>query len=123
MPLKSAKLPHNRGRELEPKRRDSQALLAWKQRMASAEEEEIYKQRAATSETVKRNLRRYRGLIQLTVSRLEKCQVRGLWCALALPPASTVSMPRRSGRPAQGAHHTATTRAHAIYRGSVYPQH
>jgi transposase len=35
MPPKGAKNPGNRGRELEPKRGDSQAVLSWKRRMAS----------------------------------------------------------------------------------------
>ena len=43
MPPKPAKNPENRGRELEPKRGDSEAVLAWKQRMASEEGKEIYK--------------------------------------------------------------------------------
>jgi hypothetical protein len=51
VPPKSAKLPQNRGRELEPKRGDSQALLAWKQRMASAEGKEIYKRPPAKPST------------------------------------------------------------------------
>jgi transposase len=83
VPPKSAKNPQNRGRELEPKRGDSDAVLAWKQRMASAEGKEIYKQRAATSETVNADLRTYRGLTQLTVRGLKKMQCVALWCALA----------------------------------------
>ncbi len=83
VPPKSAKNPHNRGRELEPKPGDSPAVLAWKQRMASAEGKEIYKQRAATSETVNADLRSYRGLIPLTVRGLKKAKCVALWCALA----------------------------------------
>jgi hypothetical protein len=47
VPPKPAKNPHNRGRELEAKRGDSEAVLAWKQRMASEGGKEIYQQRAA----------------------------------------------------------------------------
>ena len=43
LPPKSAKNPQNRGRELEPKRGDSEAVLAWKRRMASEAGKEIYK--------------------------------------------------------------------------------
>jgi transposase len=83
LPPKSAKNPKNRGRELEPKRGDSAAVLGWKQRMASAEGQEIYKQRAATSETVNADLRSYRGLTQITVRGLNKIKCVALWCALA----------------------------------------
>ena len=83
VPPKLAKNPNNRGRELEPKHGDSDAVLAWKQRMASEEGKEIYKQRAATSETVNADLRSYRGLTQFTVRGLSKIKCVALWCALA----------------------------------------
>jgi transposase len=83
VPPKPAKNPQNRGRELEAKRGDSDAVLAWKQRMASAEGKEIYKLRAATSETVNADLRSYRGLTQFTVRGLNKIKCVALWCALA----------------------------------------
>ncbi len=84
VPPKPARQPRqNRGRELEPKPGDSEAVLAWKQRMASAEGKEIYRQRAATSETVNADLRSYRGLTQLTVRGLAKAKCVALWCALA----------------------------------------
>ena len=76
VPPKPAKNPQNRGRELEPKRGDSEAVLAWKQRMSSEAGKEIYKQRAATSETVNADLRSYRGLGQITVRGLER---RNAW--------------------------------------------
>jgi transposase len=83
VPPKPARNPQNRGRELEPKPGDSDAVLAWKQRMASAEGQKIYKDRAATSETVNADLRMYRGLVPLTVRGLEKITCVALWCALA----------------------------------------
>lgn len=83
VPPKGARTPANRGRELEPKPADSAALLDWKQRMRSEEGKEIYKQRAATSETVNADLRTYRGLSQLTVRGLAKARCVALWCALA----------------------------------------
>ena len=83
VPPKPARNPQRRGRELEPKAGDSEAVRAWKRRMASAEGKEIYKQRAATSETVNADLRSYRGLTQLTVRGLTKAQCVALWCALA----------------------------------------
>jgi transposase len=83
VPPKPARNPQRRGRELEPKLGDSAALLAWKRRMASAEGKEIYRQRAATSETVNADLRSYRGLTPLTVRGLAKAKCVALWCALA----------------------------------------
>src|SRR5271169_473724 len=62
VPPKPARNPQNRGHELEPKPSDSGAIRAWKQRMESEEGKKIYKQRAATSETVNAELRTYRGL-------------------------------------------------------------
>jgi transposase len=83
VPPKPARTAEKRGRELEPKARDSAAEAAWKQRMASVEGQEIYKQRASTSETVNADLRSYRGLTQLTVRGLSKIRCVALWCALA----------------------------------------
>jgi transposase len=82
VPAKPARNPQNRGHELEPKPSDSEAIRAWKQRMGSEEGKEIYKQRAATSETVNAELR-YRGLAPLTVRGLNKIKCVALWCALA----------------------------------------
>ena len=83
VPPKPARNPQNRGRELESKPGDSEAIKAWKQRMASEEGKKIYKERAATSETVNADLRTYRGLVPLTVRGLEKITCVALWCALA----------------------------------------
>ena len=83
VPPKPARNPQNRGHELEPKPSDSEAIGAWKQRMGSEEGKKIYKQRAATSETVNAELRTYRGLVPLTVRGLNKIKCVALWCALA----------------------------------------
>jgi transposase len=83
VPPKPARNAHRRGGELELRRTDSAAVLAWKQRMAGEEGKEIYKQRAATSETVNGDLRSYRGLTQMTVRGLNKARCVALWCALA----------------------------------------
>ena len=79
VPPKPARNAENRGRELETKPGDSAALRAWKQRMASPEGQEIYRQRASTSETVNADLRGCRGLTQFTVRGLSKikCVARG----------------------------------------------
>jgi len=83
VPAKPAKNPKNRGRELEIKPGDSEAVRAWKQRMASEAGKEIYKQRASTSEPVNGDLRTYRGLTQMLVRGLAKNRCVALWCALA----------------------------------------
>lgn len=83
VPPKPATKAKNRGHELEVKRGDSEAVREWKQRMASEEGKEIYKQRAATSETVNADLRTYRGLTQILVRGLGKNRCVVLWCALA----------------------------------------
>jgi IS5 family transposase len=51
--------------------------------MRSAEGKQIYKQRAATSETVNAELRTYRGLGRIPVRGLAKARCVALWCALA----------------------------------------
>jgi transposase len=83
VPPKPARHAQKQGHELEPKRGDTEAVLAWKRRMASGEGKEIYKERAATSETVNADLRSYRGLSQFTVRGLNKIRCVALWCALA----------------------------------------
>lgn len=83
VPPKNARLEANRGKELKPKKGDSPAMLRWKERMASEQGKEIYKQRAATSETVNADLRTYRGLSQITVRGKDKIKCVALWCALA----------------------------------------
>jgi hypothetical protein len=83
IPPKMAQETTRRGRELEPRPADTAAVLAWKERMAAEEGKEIYRQRAATSETVNADLRSYRGLTQITVRGLKKARCVALWCALA----------------------------------------
>lgn len=83
VPPKSARTEKNRGRELEIKPGDSKAVQEWKTRMGSEEGKEIYKQRAATSETVNADLRTYRGLTQILVRGLDKSRCVALWCVLA----------------------------------------
>jgi hypothetical protein len=83
MPPKPSVSGPRKGRELEPCRRDSQAVLAWKRRMSAETGKEVYRQRAATSETVNADLRTYRGLTQITLRGLKKARCVALWCALA----------------------------------------
>ena len=83
VPPKPARKPEKRGHELDPQPGDSEAVQAWKQRMRSEEGKQIYKQRAATSETVNAELRTYRGLGRILVRGLAKARCVALWCAIA----------------------------------------
>lgn len=66
----------------EPKPGDSQAVAAWRARMATAEAKQIYKGRAATAECVNA-LARGRGLVRLVVRGLAKVRAVALWHAVA----------------------------------------
>jgi transposase len=83
MPPKGATNPARRGQELDAKPGDREAVKAWKQRMRSEEGKQIYKQRAATSETINADLRTFRGLGRITVRGLKKIRCVVLWSALA----------------------------------------
>ena len=50
-----------------PREEDSEAVAAWRQRMRSEEAKSIYKQRAATAETVNADAKKHRGLDSLNV--------------------------------------------------------
>lgn len=66
----------------QPKPGDSPEVATWRQRMATPEAKEIYKQRAATAETVNADLRCYRGLGPLLVRSSSKVRCVVLWAAL-----------------------------------------
>ncbi len=83
VPPKPARNPANRGRELEPRPRDSEAVREWKRRMGGEGGKAVYKQRASTVETVNADLKTHRGLVQLTVRGLAKARCVALWSALA----------------------------------------
>jgi Transposase DDE domain len=65
----------------EPKPGDSEAVAAWRGRMATEAAKAIYKGRAATAECVNA-LARGRGMIQLAVRGLVKAKAMALWQAL-----------------------------------------
>ena len=83
VPPKPARKPERRGRELEPRPGDSEAVRAWKERMRSDEGQKVYKERASTSETVNADVRCHRGLGPLVVRGLKKVRCVALWSALA----------------------------------------
>ena len=76
VPEPRAKKKDEQGNEVpqdkhQPKPDDSEAVASWRQRMASAQAKELYKQRAATAECVNAQARN-RGLLQMPVRGLAK---------------------------------------------------
>ncbi len=65
-----------------PKPDDKPAVASWRERMATDEAKEIYKQRAATAETVNADLKQWRGLTRFSVRGLTKVTTVVLWAAL-----------------------------------------
>jgi len=66
----------------QPKPGDSPAVAAWRQRMGTPEAKVIYKQRAATAETVNADLRTWRGLDRFRVRGRPKILCVALWSAI-----------------------------------------
>jgi transposase len=65
------------------KRGDSEVIAAWRRRMGRQRSKEIYRQRAATAETVNADLKMWRGLDRFGVRGLDKALCVTLWSALA----------------------------------------
>jgi IS5 family transposase len=78
----SPKTPRGHGRGRDWRRRNDEATLAWRTRMATDAAQAIYKERAATAECVNAQARN-RGLQQLVVRGLRKARAVLLWFALA----------------------------------------
>ena len=81
-----APVPKPRKKDVDPhapKKTDSPEVAQWRQRMATPEAKELYKQRAATVETVNAECKTYRGLGPLLVRGLNKVRCVALWSALA----------------------------------------
>lgn len=66
-----------------PKRGDGPHVAAWRKRMATPEAKAIYKERAATSETINADLKTWRGLDRLHVRGITKVTCIALWAVLA----------------------------------------
>lgn len=66
-----------------PRPHDSPEVAAWRQRMGSAEAKEIYRDRAATAETVNADLKTWRSLDRFLVRGLRKTLSVALWNVLA----------------------------------------
>jgi hypothetical protein len=67
----------------QPKRTDSAAVAAWRERMGTEGAKTTYKQRAATIETVNGELKTERGLDRFRVRGLIKARCVALWSVLA----------------------------------------
>lgn len=83
MPPKPPRNKDKRGSEFEPCPTDSDAVKRWRQRMGSDQGKAIYKERAATSETINADAKAHRGLDRLNVRGLQKAKCVALWFALA----------------------------------------
>jgi transposase len=68
---------------LTPQPDDSPAIAAYRQRMGSEAGKEIYRQRAATAETVNADLKTWRGLDRLLLRGTAKVLIAATWSALA----------------------------------------
>jgi transposase len=83
LPPKPPRDPEKFGSEYEPRPNDGEAVEQWRRRMGGEAGRGVYKERAATSETVNADLKTHRGLVPLTVLGLAKATCVALWCALA----------------------------------------
>jgi transposase len=66
-----------------PREGDSEAVAQWRARMNTDAAKEIYKDRAATSETINADLRTFRGMSPFAVRGIAKATCVTLWSALA----------------------------------------
>ena len=83
VPPKPPRNKKERGSEYDPRPGESPVIKEWRERMGSDQGQEIYKQRASTSETVNGDLRTHRGMGRMLVRGLKKARCVALWCALA----------------------------------------
>jgi transposase len=82
-PIKDEEKKRTQGEDpFAPRRGDTPAIAAWRQRMGTPEAKEIYKQRAATAECVNA-IARNRNLWFIRVRGLVKARAIALWYALA----------------------------------------
>ena len=71
---------------------DSPAIADWRRRMASAQGQAIYRQRAATAETVNADLKTWRGLDRLRLRGITKVLIVATWSALAYNLLRAINM-------------------------------
>lgn len=83
VPPKPPRNKEERGSEYDPMPGEGRALAEWRARMGGDAGKAVYKERAATSETVNADLREHRGLDRLRVRGLGKARCVALWMALS----------------------------------------
>jgi len=83
VPPKPPRNKEQRDDAYQPMPGESQMLTDWRARMGSEQGQAIYRQRAATSETVNADVKAHRGLDRLRVRGLTKAKCVALWLALA----------------------------------------
>jgi len=71
---------------------DSPAIADWRRRMASPEGQAIYRERAATAETVNADLKTWRGLDPLVLRGLTKVLIVATWSALTYNLMRAINM-------------------------------
>jgi hypothetical protein len=71
---------------------DSPAIADWRRRMASAEGQAIYRERAATAETVNADLKTWRGLDRLVLRGITKVLIVATWSALTYNLMRSINM-------------------------------
>ena len=76
------KAPSGKRDPSRPRKGDTLEIAAWRLRMQDPQVQEVYRQRAATSETVHADLRAHRGLKQFPVRGLESMQAVALLMAV-----------------------------------------
>ncbi len=83
VPPKPPRNKEKRGSQYDPMPGESPMLTDWRTRMGSAQGQAIYRERAATIETVNADFKAHRGLDRLRVRGLKKAKCVALWLALA----------------------------------------
>jgi transposase len=83
VPPKTPANPNKLDQRYTPKPDDTPAQAQWRERMGTPEAKEIYKERAATIETVNADLKIHRGLDRFLVRGIGKVTCVTLWSALA----------------------------------------
>jgi len=82
-----------------PKRDDGPGVVAWRARMATAEADTIYRQRAWTAEWANAQVR-LDGLVRFTVRGIAKCRTVALWHALVHNLFTGLRLRRLAAQPA-----------------------
>lgn len=94
-----APIQQPRDPEVDPHARkptDSDAVSEWRVRMATDDAKRVYRERAATAETVNADLRTHRGLDRLVVRGLDKVKSVVLWTAITYNVLRMIELTRHA---------------------------